>query len=51
MRNFTLSFAMLWIPISPSKTKHCPPLEILGELRAIDQEIMQGTEELEGMLR
>ena len=27
------------------------PLEILAELRAIDQEILQGVEELEGMLR
>jgi type I restriction enzyme M protein len=28
-----------------------PPLEILAELRAIEQEILQGIEELEGMLR
>ncbi|MFN9686073.1 MAG: DNA methyltransferase, partial [Cyanobacteriota bacterium] len=27
-----------------------PPLEILAELRAIEQEILQGIEELEGML-
>ena len=30
---------------------HHPPLEILVELRAIEQEILQGIEELEGMLR
>jgi type I restriction enzyme M protein len=28
-----------------------PPLEIQAELRAIEQEILQGIEELEGMLR
>jgi hypothetical protein len=28
-----------------------PPLEILAELRAIEREILQGIEELEGMLR
>ena len=28
-----------------------PPLEIPAELRAIEQEILQGIEELEGMLR
>jgi len=28
-----------------------PPLEILAELRAIELEILQGIEELEGMLR
>ncbi len=27
-----------------------PPLEILAELRAIEQEILRGIEELEGML-
>jgi hypothetical protein len=27
------------------------PLEILAELRTIEQEILQGIEELEGMLR
>jgi type I restriction enzyme M protein len=31
--------------------EHHPPLEILAELRAIDQGILQGIEELEGMLR
>ena len=31
--------------------EHRPPLEILAELRAIEQEILQGIEELEGMLR
>ena len=30
---------------------HRPPLEILAELRAIEQEILQGIEELEGMLQ
>ena len=33
------------------KVEHRPPLEILAELRAIEQEIMRGIEELEGMLR
>lgn len=33
------------------KVEHPPPLEILSELRAIEQEILQGIEELEGMLR
>ena len=28
-----------------------PPLEILAELQAIEQEILKGMEELEGMLR
>ncbi|MFM9088852.1 MAG: hypothetical protein ACKOPT_12080 [Cyanobium sp.] len=28
-----------------------PPLEILAELRAIEQKILQGIKELEGMLR
>ena len=31
--------------------EHRPPLEILAEPRSIDQEILQGIEELEGMLR
>ena len=31
--------------------EHRPPLEILAELRAIEQEILQGIEELEGMLQ
>ena len=31
--------------------EHRPPLEILAKLRAIEQEILQGIEELEGMLR
>jgi len=31
--------------------EHRPPLEIPAELRAIEQEILQGIEELEGMLR
>ena len=30
---------------------HRLPLEILAELRAIEQEILQGIEELEGMLQ
>ena len=33
------------------EVEHRPPLEILVELRAIEQEILQGIEELEGMLR
>ena len=31
--------------------EHRPPLEILAELRQIEKEILQGIEELEGMLR
>ena len=31
--------------------EHRPPLEILAELRTIEQEILQGIKELEGMLR
>jgi type I restriction enzyme M protein len=31
--------------------EHRPPLEIRAELRAIEQEILEGIEELEGMLR
>ena len=33
------------------EVEHRPPLEILAELRAIEQEYLQGIEELEGMLR
>jgi len=33
------------------EVEHRPPLEILAKLRAIEQEILQGIEELEGMLR
>ena len=33
------------------EVEHRPPLEILAELRAIELEILQGIEELEGMLR
>jgi hypothetical protein len=33
------------------EVEHRPPLEILAELRAIEQEILQGIEELEVMLR
>jgi type I restriction enzyme M protein len=33
------------------EVEHRPPLEILAELRAIEQDILQGIEELEGMLR
>jgi hypothetical protein len=33
------------------EVEHRPPLEILAELRAIEQEILQRIEELEGMLR
>lgn len=31
--------------------EHRPPIEILAEPRAIEQEILQGIEELEWMLR
>ena len=34
----------------PKQARHRPSLEILAELRAIEQEILQGIEELEGML-
>jgi hypothetical protein len=33
------------------QSRRRPPLEILAEPRAIEQEILQGIEELEGMLR
>jgi type I restriction enzyme M protein len=33
------------------EVEHQPPLEILAELRAIEQEILQGIDELEGMMR
>jgi type I restriction enzyme M protein len=33
------------------EVEHRPPLEILAELRRIEQEILRGIEELEGMLR
>ena len=33
------------------EVEHRPPLEILAELRTIEQEILQGIEGLEGMLR
>ena len=33
------------------EVEHRPPLEILAELRAIEQEILEGIDELEGMLR
>jgi type I restriction enzyme M protein len=33
------------------EVEHRPPLEILAELRQIEQEILQGIEELEGMMR
>jgi len=33
------------------EVEHRPPQEILAELRAIEQEILQGIEELEGVLR
>jgi len=33
------------------RVEHRPPLEILAEPRVIEKEILQGIEELEGMLR
>ncbi|MEA5414292.1 hypothetical protein [Synechococcus sp. BA-132 BA5] len=33
------------------EVEHRPPLEILAEPRVIEQEILQGIEKLEGMLR
>ena len=35
----------------PIKPLYRPPLEILAELMAIEQEMLQGIDELEGMLR
>ncbi|GDX76602.1 hypothetical protein LBMAG41_16780 [Cyanobium sp.] len=40
-----------WPGLIQKEVEHRPPLEILAELRAIEQEILQGIEELEGMLR
>jgi type I restriction enzyme M protein len=37
--------------LSLGEVEHRPPLELLAELQAIEQEILQGIEELEGMLR
>jgi hypothetical protein len=37
----------LWL----KTVEHRPQLEILAELRAIEQEILQGIEKLDGMLR
>ena len=52
---FMNHFAMLRLTPAHSmftvKRWYRPPLEILAELRAIEQEILQGIEELEGMLR
>ena len=42
------------IPFDPmciGKPWHHPPQEALPELRAVEQESLQGIEELEGMLR
>lgn len=33
------------------EAEHRPPLELLAKLRAIEQGILQGNKELEGMLR
>jgi len=48
-------FAMLGITLAHSmftvKGWYRPPLEILAERRTIEQEILLGIEELEGMLR
>ncbi len=33
------------------EVEHRPPLEILADLRQIEQEILHGIEELEGILR
>ena len=33
------------------EVEHRPPLEILAEMQMIEQEILEGIEELEGMLR
>ena len=40
-----------WMELVHVEVEHRPPLEIRAELRAIEQEILQGIEELEGMLR
>ena len=39
------------VPFGCHGRHHHPPLEILAELRQIEPEILQGIEELEGMLR
>ena len=39
------------VPLGSHGKHHPPPLEILAELRQIEQEILQGIDELEGMLR
>jgi hypothetical protein len=43
-------------PITPVAStslgrNHCPTLEILAEIRAIEQEILPGIEEFDGVLR
>jgi hypothetical protein len=38
-------------PLVDAEAGHRPPLEILAELQAIEQAILQGIKELEGMLR
>jgi hypothetical protein len=39
-----------WPGLIHKKVEHRPPLELLAEPRGIEQEILQGIEELEGML-
>ena len=39
------------VPLDSRTRHHRSPLEILAELRQIEQETLQGIEELEGMLR
>jgi predicted DNA-binding transcriptional regulator len=40
-----------WPGLIHEEVEHRPPLEILAETRAIEQEILQRIEELERMLR
>jgi len=37
--------------MSVAKRWHRPPLVILAEMQAIEQEILEGIEDLEGMMR
>ena len=51
MNHLAISELLAWHSMGPMKPLYRPPLEILAELRTIEQEILQGIEELEGMLR
>ena len=51
MNHLAISELLACHSMCPMKPLYRPPLEILAELRAIEQKILQGIEELEGMLR